>query len=146
MDLKKLETATEQELRDMKVDWPDSVTQLRLIIDTLCNREHDYGTCVYAMSMAAEATFKYVAHKLGVSGFQASCADLDFLRRTRRMKAGFSILNYENLLYPQYLTDEHFPTHVKLIEDNKKELGKLAQEKLDKDGDRAHSDVAAHWK
>jgi len=78
------ETAqTEKEMREAKEPWPYTEQQLTEYIASLVDRQHDYGTCVYAMSLAAAAAFNYVAHKLGVTGFQSSCADLDFIRRTR---------------------------------------------------------------
>lgn len=97
-----LATASEKELREYKVDGPKDINELNDIIGMLTKREHDYGTCVYAMSIAAVATFNFVAHKLGVTGFQASCADMDMLRRTRNMTGPFMIVKGEDMLYPQY--------------------------------------------
>ena len=124
------ETKTEKEMREAKVPWPKTIEELVEYINSLTDRTHDYGTTVYAMSMAATAAFYYAAHKVGSSGFQASCADLDILRRTRGFKAGFAILNYENLLYPQCLNSDHFPTHEELLKENKETLSKLAKETL----------------
>lgn len=135
---------TEKQMRETKEIWPKTIKELEEYIGSLVNREHDYGTCVYAMSLAAVATFNYVAHKLGTTGFQASCADLDILRRTRGMEYGFRILNYEHLLYPQYLTSEHFPTHKELLWENREELAKVAKEKLS-DTEFVHPDVKARW-
>jgi len=39
--------------------------------------------------------------KLGVTGFQSSCADLSFLRRSRHIEGPFMIMMAENALYPQ---------------------------------------------
>lgn len=94
--------STEKELREASVPWPQNERQLLEYIHSLVEREHDYETCVYAMSMAAVAAFYYVSHKLGVTGFQASCADLDILRRTRSLDGPFMLLKAEDLLYPQY--------------------------------------------
>lgn len=66
------------------------------------HKGHDYGTAVYAMSMAAVATFEYVAKELGVTGFQASYASLDVLRRVRQLKGPFILLKAEDMLCPQY--------------------------------------------
>lgn len=97
------ETATtEQDMRAAKVPWPYTKEQLVEYIDSLVEREHDYGTCVYAMSMAAVAAFYFVSHKLGVTGFQASCAEMDFLRRTRRLEGPFMLIDADKMLYPQY--------------------------------------------
>ncbi len=94
--------ATEQEMRDTKVPTPEAINGLSEYIESLADRQHDYGTCVYAMSMAATAAFNYIAHRLGVTGFQASCADLDIIRRTRGINGPFVLLKGEDLLYPQY--------------------------------------------
>lgn len=82
---------------------PQPVTEDDLVsyVASLVDRQHDYGTCVYAMSLAACAAFNYVAHKLGITGFQASCADMDFIRRTRRLDGPFGIINAQDMLYPQ---------------------------------------------
>lgn len=132
----------EFEMRDADVPWFDTIDELKEYINSLTEQDHDYGTAVYAISMAATATFKYVAKQLGCTGFQASCADMDILRRTRHMKNGFSIINYENLLYPQYKIS--FPTWDQLIEDNLENLAEDAAKKL-KDSPGAHKDVRAHW-
>jgi len=80
-----VETAkTEAEMRDTKVPWPLTDKQLTEYIASLATRtDYDYGTCVYAVSMAAVATFNYMAGVLGITGFQSGCADFDILRRTR---------------------------------------------------------------
>ena len=135
---------TEKEMREEKVPWPKTLKELREYINGLVEREHDYGTCVYAMSMSAEAAFNYVAHKLGVTGFQASCAELDFLRRTRGLEWG-KLIDYNNLLYPQYCTTEHFPSIDNLMRDNREELSKRAKKLLDENKD-ACEDVKDHWK
>src|SRR5574343_1229666 len=99
----------EQEMRESEVPTFDTIEELSKYVAELVSQDHDYGTCCYAMSMSAVAAFNFVAHKLGVTGFQASCADLDILRRTRYLKGPFAIQNYSNLLYPQYADAEHFP-------------------------------------
>lgn len=133
---------TEKEMRDSKVPWFETIGELGRYIEDLRDQSHDYGTCVYAMSMAATATFYYMAGQLGVTGFQASCADMDILRRTRCMTSGFRIFDYDNLLYPQY--EDKFPTWNGLIEENIESLAKLAREKLDT-CKCPHPDVKAHW-
>jgi hypothetical protein len=139
------ETAqTEREMRETENPWPKSKKELHEYIDSLVDREHDYGTCCYAMSLAALAAFNYVAHTLGCTGFQASCADLNFIGRTRHMKHGFRIIDYENLLYPQYLTDERFPTHQQLLSQNREELAKAARELL-ATRDLACDEVRERW-
>lgn len=94
--------ATEAEMREAPAPCPKTADELAAYIAGLCDRPHDYGTCAYAMSLAAVAAFHYVAHRLGTTGFQASCADMDFLRRTRHLEHGFMLVDASRLLYPQY--------------------------------------------
>lgn len=137
-----LRHGTEKELRECKVPFPRSWRDVERIVEAVTKREHHYGTCVYAMSIAAEASFNYVAHVLGTTGFQSSCADLDFLRRTRLLEHGFQIIKYDDLLYPQYA--DKFPTRAKVLRDNIDELGKAAEKKL-ADTDRVHPEVKRWW-
>jgi hypothetical protein len=138
---------TEEELRNASVPWPKTIKELTEYINSLVDKEHDYGTCVYAMSMAAVATFYYVSSKIGATGFQAGCADMDILARTRHMDKGFRIVNYENLLYPQYCNDMHFPSWRALIEENKEALKLEANKLIDahKNPDTVSPAVVAHW-
>lgn len=129
-------------MREMKAPTFDSATELADYIRTLTDRPHDYGTCVYAMSLAAAAAFKHVAHKLGVTGFQASCADLDILRQTRGFEWG-RLLNFHDLLYPQYRG--RFPAWDQLLEENREKLAEEAAKLLADRGDSARPDVRAHW-
>ena len=139
-----LKAGTEAQLRDLDMPWPHDEKQLLAIIAAVAGRRHDYGTCVYAMSIAAEAAFNLVAHKLGVTGFQSSCADMDIIRRTRGYKSGFAIVNYDDLLYPQYREKFDQFQWDNLIRDNKEHLKKLATAALKKSG-AVHPDIKAHW-
>lgn len=143
--MKTVNEMTETELRDADVPWPKTEEELTGYISALVDRSHDYGTCVYAMSMAAVAAYYYVAKKLGVTGFQASCADLDFIKRTRGMKQGFRIVDFDKLLYPQYLDAEHFPSWNALIEQNKEQLADAARKRL-AENSYANGAVVDHWK
>jgi hypothetical protein len=136
-----LSAATEQELREYKVDRPKDLTALVDLLSILENRDHDYGTCVYAMSIAATAAFNYMAGKMGCTGFQASCADLDVIRRTRSIDGPFILLKGEDMLFPQY------DLHQKLDEAMTEWLPWAAEQaalKLRESG-RAAERVVAHW-
>lgn len=135
--------ATEKQMSEMKAPKIKSPEELVEYICGLTDRPHDYGTCVYAMSLAAVATLNLVAHKLGVTGFQVSCADLDILRQTRDFNWG-CVVNYRNLLYPQYCDTDHFPTCGALFEEHKEKLAKMAGELL-VNKQNAHPNVIAHW-
>lgn len=133
---------TESELRETESPWPYNAKQLNEYIDSLVEREHDYGTCVYAMSLAAMAAFNYVAHKVGSTGFQASCADFDFLRRSRHIDGPFILLKGEDALFPQY----NLPARLQeALENWGPWLREAAIKKLGGEG-TAHPDVVAHWR
>lgn len=93
---------TEAQLRETKVPWPETPKELIAYIRALVDRPHDYGTAVYAMSMASVAAFYYASKMVGASGFQAGCADMDIIRRTRSMRGPFILIDGANALYPQY--------------------------------------------
>lgn len=135
---------TEQEMREAVVPTPESYESLAEYVRGLVEQKHDYGTCCYAMSMAAVAAFNLVASRLGVTGFQASCADMDILARTRGWKWG-KILDYEKLLYPQYCTEEHFPSAGTLLWEHRVRLAELAKERLAEKELFASKNVVNHW-
>jgi hypothetical protein len=138
----KCEAKTEQEMCDTEAPWPETAAELMEYVESLTERGHDYGTCCYAMSLAATAAFQHVAKKLGVTGFQASCADLDVLRRTRGINGPFILLKAEDMLYPQYDLQQK-------LRDAMNEWGewaaKEAQKRLEEHGDFTHPDVLARW-
>jgi hypothetical protein len=119
---------TEAELRDLAKPWPRTQDELHAYIESLVKRDHDYGTCVYAMSLSALAAFNYVAHKLGVTGFQASCADLDIVRRSRSIEGPFMLTKGQDMLFPQY-----------------DPLGEVEKALKATDPSAVHPDVWAHW-
>jgi hypothetical protein len=139
-----IETAkTETEMREAPSPWPHTEKQLTEYIRSLVDRDHDYGTCCYALSLAAVAAFQYVCHKLGVTGFQSSCADLDFIRRTRSLKGPFILLKAEDLMYPQYDLFEKLQDAINEWQPWVKE--QAAQKLAGHDG-MLHPNVLAHWK
>lgn len=156
-EIRKAGALTEKELREAKVPYIKTMEELNGYIDQLVQRPHDYGTCVYAMSMAAVAAFNYVAGQLGVSGFQASCAEMDILRRTRSLEMGFSIIDWSNVLYPQYVYAEDArgvfyqgllrePQNQKFFADEARK--KLAKEEEDKKSEHYYPpsrEVLTHW-
>lgn len=134
---------SEKEMREAPSPWPKTEEELMSYIDSLVQRQHDYGTCCYAMSLAATAAFNYVASRLGTTGFQASCADLDFIRRSRGIKGPFMMINAEDMVYPQY--DIHGKVNEFLAE-SKPWAAEQAKKNLVEAGDHAHPNVVAHWK
>ena len=143
---KPISEMNEAELREVEALRPENTQELKEYIDVLLSMKHDYGTAVYAMSLAATAAFYLVAHQLGVSGFQASIADLDVLRRTRDLPGPVLVSNGANLLYPQYDLRAVFEGFLKdceqwLVKEARKNLEEYA-----KGGLTVHPNVLAHWK
>lgn len=137
-----VQSLAEPQLRNFSASWNQSLDELKDLIGSLVNAVHDYGTCVYAMSIAAEATFNYVANELGVTGLQSSLADLDIIRRTRSLKTSFSIVTPDYYLYPQYAYK-----HDELKEKMEEEAASIALEFIrnHKDDELISPRVALHW-
>lgn len=138
----KIEAKTETEMRDEKVPWPKGIEELNEYLKSLTAVPQEYGTSVYIMSMAATAAFYYAAHVVGASGFQASCADLDILRRTRHIEGGFKIICYDDLLYPQNVCRV---TDNSISADTAKRLQEQAQKHLLGENKHTHPGVLEHW-
>lgn len=134
-------SANEIEMREAKIPWPKTIKQLNEYIESLAERNHDYGTCVYAVSMASVATFNYMAGVLNITGFQSGCADFDILRRTRNIKGPFMLIDSEKALYPQYDLYENLD---KALEAWKPWLKAEATKKLAEAGS-VHPKFKAHW-
>jgi hypothetical protein len=138
-------TFDEKTLRESPNPHPQTPRALAAYIQNLAQPDaHDYGTCVYAMSLSAVAAYNFVAHRLGVTGFQASCADLDILTRTRGFKGPFAIINGEDMLYPQY----DIPKKVREYMTSWSEWAQVEAQKLldeHKDNKLVDSHVRAHW-
>ena len=134
---------TEQQMRDMKTPWPKSEDELVNFIREMSKEAHTYGKCVYVMSQIATAAFYYASHVVGSTGLQASFADLDIIRRTRGMEHGFRIIDYRNLLYPQY--QNSIAGFWQLVDENIDNLSKAASELLES-GEKAHPNVLEHWR
>jgi hypothetical protein len=138
----KCEATQELQMRAERVPMPTTKDELLEYLDSLVERQHDYGTTVYAMSMAAVAAFNYVAKKEGVTGFQANIATLDVIRRLRGFEHGFMLVDYAKLLYPQYNVLKEVAEG---LEEVRPQLAKVAAELLAKRQD-AHPEVVAHWR
>lgn len=139
---------TEQQLRDSSDPWPRTEDELLAQVRALVDRPHDYGTCCYAMSLAAVAAFNYVANRLGTTGFQAGAAQLDFIRRSRSHKFGTVIQDLGDILFPQYCDEQRFPHWDELLDREPNLAARIvaeARRKLSSDAEHAHPAVIAHW-
>ena len=107
---------------------------------------HDYGTSVHAVSACALATAWAVCgdENVGLSGFQAGFVMWDFIKGWTKThnETGLKLLDYDNMLYPQY--EHKFAKTIDTYTWNK--LQKIAKKKLEEDGETAHPAVVAHWR
>lgn len=125
----------------VNIKTPEQLAEFakELLIDT----QHDYGTVCHAVGAIALAGAWLGANIQGITGFQAGFILWDFIKQWNYSdnKCGLRIINYDNMLYPQYknefdktITKERF----KLIQ---KEASKLLRTHR-----TAHSDVIKHLK
>lgn len=106
---------------------------------------HDYGTICHAFSACAIAA-TWAADKSvqgGITAFQAGAVMWSFVRRWNytENKTGLKIVDYDNMLYPQYA--DSFEKTIR------KDLWKLLQAEAKKrlsENDYATDWVKAHWK
>lgn len=107
------------------------------------NYNYDYGVAPRSIAQATLAVAWYLAGEFGITGFQAGCVMWDFIKdwEFRNNKTSLKIVNYDNMLYPQY--DYKFEKTIspRIWES----LQKAAKENLEKDFEFAHPDVVAHW-
>lgn len=110
--------------------------------------EHDYGTICHAIAACSlAAAWAANKHEQGdITGFQASFVMWDFIKEWMygSNQSGLRIVDYDDMLYPQY--KDKFD---KIISKETFEcLQKAAQESLDevKQGREAHPNVIKHWK
>lgn len=134
---------TENGMRDETAPTPKTIEELTAYVQKQVSGPHDYGTCVYAMSLSATAAFNFAAGQLGVTGFQASCADLDVLRRTRSIDGPFIILKAYDALYPQMDLREKLEEALREWEPwLQEEAKKFTRDSRNRS---AHPNVRKHW-
>jgi len=102
-----------------------------------------YGGVVAAMGQAALAVSHYFSREFGITGFQAGAVMWEFVQGWNYTdnKCGLRILNYDDLMYPQY--DYKFYPFT-ITPECHEVLKKEAKAKLEKE-DKAHPDVKRRW-
>lgn len=122
---------------------PSSWEEMTQYMEGLESKPHDYQSIAEALSEATLTFFNYFAYKHGMTNWQTSWADLDFIQKVRRMEAGVMIIDPAKMLYPQYDLRKDLD---KYLAESKPRLAKLAKERLDKESDRFLSDnVKRRW-
>lgn len=110
--------------------------------------KHDYGTickaigaCAIAAAWAANAS-----PQGGITGFQAGGVMWDFIRNWNRKsnKCGLRLIDYDNMLYPQYENEFAKTITPQLMDNLMKEARNCLQEDANSEF-KAHPQVRAHW-
>lgn len=107
------------------------------------DEELDYGKIIYAICGCMFATYNYIDRgpNGGITGMQASFIAWEMIRKfIHDSNVGMRILDYENMLYPQYECD--FKT---ISKKTWEKLQKQAKTNLEEYPD-AHPAVIKHWK
>lgn len=141
--------AINEKMRPEENWFKDAYTQtlesLPKFIDHVMNDyQHDYGTICHAVAACALAAV-HAADNLpngGITGYQAGFVMWDIIRQMNypTNKCGMKLLDYDNMLYPQYAN-----RFQKTIRENTwKALQEQARELLNT-SKTAHPAVRAHW-
>ena len=105
---------------------------------------HDYGTSCHAVAACAIAAAWAACKQERLTGFQAGFVMWDFIREWEYSsnKCGLSIINWDNLLYPQY---EYRFSDMAIPESVWHKVVKEAQNCLKERRDYAADHVVEHW-
>ena len=129
-----------------KADHVHTIEQFKELYDYLFNGNicHTYDSAVHATSALAIAGGNLGASTEGITGVQASAVKFDFLRQWDYIgvNVGLQVINYDDLLYPQYV--EKFPLKV-IKKDMWLALQRACKERLEVDGKNACYKVRQYW-
>ena len=144
--LVEMEEENEFAVRDMLCEKRKEIKSFEQLVSYLehikDNSNTGYGTAPRAIAQASLAVAWYLASEFGITGFQAGFVMWDFIHDWQypSNKCGLRIVDYDNMLYPQY--DDKFE---KTISSNTwNNLQKQAKERLENEK-YVHERVAAHW-
>lgn len=135
----------------LEKEWFDQASKQTLktlpdFVNHLMNDyKHDYGTVCHAVAACAIAAAWAADNEPngGITGFQAGFVLWDFIKQWSfpDNKTGMKIINYDNMLYPQY----QYKFEKTISKNVWSLLTKQAEENLLKSPE-AHPEVIAHWK
>jgi hypothetical protein len=129
----------EKERKDIK-SFDDLVAFLQRVKDN-CNT--GYGTAPRAIAQATLATARFLSSAFGITGFQAGCVMWDFLRGWLYSgnECGMKIVDYDEMLYPQY----EYKYEKTIRKDTFEALQKAAKDRIEKSSEYTHPIVLKHW-
>lgn len=140
-----MEEINEKQLyKEAMKQTPDTIGDF--VKHAMCDYPHDYESVCVAVAACALAGV-YAADSLpqgGITGFQAGFVMWEFIRQLnyRRNKCGLRMINYDNMLFPQY-ADKFEKT---ISSDTWKALQEEAKRKLEECSTYVHPAVINHWK
>lgn len=123
-----------------------TVETLPKFVDHIMNDYiHDYGTACHAVAACAIAAAWAACKQEGLTGFQAGFVMWDFVREWSYSSndCGLSIINWDNLLYPQY---EYRFRGMEIPESVWHKVVEKAQKRLEECDGCAADVVIDHWK
>lgn len=112
--------------------------------DVTENYNIGYGEAPRAMAQAALATAWFLSGEFGITGFQAGFVMWDFIRdwMFRDNKCGMKLVDYDDMLYPQY----EYKFQKTISSSTWEEIQAAAKELLNEHADHpAHPAVMAYW-
>lgn len=104
---------------------------------------HDYGTICHAIGALTVAAGWMGSHMHGITGFQAGCVMWDFIRQWEfsNNECGLKIVDYDDMLYPQYRAVFEKRITTKSFD----RMKEAAARRLKEDKDSACPEVIQHW-
>lgn len=111
--------------------------------DVETNYNCGYGEAPRAMAQASVAVAEYLAGKFGITSFQAGFVMWDFIRDwcKESNSCGMKLVDYDNMLYPQYA----YKFEKTISSNTWSDIQKEADNRLKNDSEHAHPAVIAHW-
>ena len=136
----------EFELRDKLKEDRENIKSFDELISFLQNVKENcnygYGEAPRAIAQAALATAWYLSSEFGITGFQASFVMWDFILdwQYRNNKCGLKMIDYDDMLYPQYEHKFEKTLSTYTFEALQKEASKLFE-----NSKGAHQEGIKHW-
>lgn len=130
------------ELREKRKNIKTFDELVEFLKDVEKNYGNGYGEAPRAIAQACLAVAWYLANRYGITGFQAGFVMWDFIRdwTYSSNKCGMKIVDYDDMLYPQY----SYKFQKTIRTDTWQSIQEEAKNKLSK-ADYVHPTVKAHW-
>jgi hypothetical protein len=124
---------------DAKKQTPETLSGF---LQELASYNHDYESCIHFVAASAIAGAHAANSKVGITGFQAGGVMWEFIRNWSytKNKTGLQIIDFDNLLFPQYESRFTITLTETLWQCVRKEAKSLLSEKAD-----ACPEVIKHW-